>query len=212
MKTAWTALLTLTLLLPIAIPTQAMGPAKIGVKAGISIADEKFEFDNPEITLDPDTRTGLVIGLFMEKPLLEAFSVRGGATYVQKGSELSVPRIGEGNEILGTEKFQDRRTYISIEGLGKLNIPVGKTTTYALFGPRLDIKVKSESEFGVLDESDIKSTVFGLTFGLGQQFTVKSLGSIFVEANYYYDVGSSLDIEGLKITNKALAVMAGVSF
>lgn len=214
MKTAWITLLTLTLMFALTVPTQAAGPAKYGVKAGITLSDQTYDYSEAEVKLDvePGNRTGLALGFFVEKPLLKAFSVRGAAEYVQKGSELSALVVDGEGAVTGTQKLKDRVTYISLGALGKVNVPIGKMLPYVLFGPRLDFKASHDTEFASVLSDDLKSTVVGLTFGIGQQFPVQSLGSLFIEAQYLHDLSNAYDKNGITVKNKCLTVMAGLTF
>ncbi len=214
MKTALISLLALAILLIACGSTQAAGPMKCGVKAGITISDQKYDYSGTELDLDvePNSRKGLTLGIFFEKDLVKAFSLRAGADYIQKGSEISALVVDTGGNVLGTRELQDRISYVSVSVMGKANVPLGKLSTYALFGPRLDFKVSSDSEFGTAIDSDLNTTVFGLTFGVGQQFPVQGMGTLLLEVTYHHDLGDAYEGHGLTVQNKALAVMAGFVF
>lgn len=212
-KTASTALLTLILMFAIAAPAQAAGPGRIGVKAGISIADESYEYSpNPNnLNADPNSRTGLTLGVFYEYPLIPHLAIRPGIEYVQKGAEITVRETTlEYPEGLGTIDIKDRIDYISIPVLASIGFPVGAGSTYIMAGPRVDIKARSDLE--LLVDADFKTTVFGLTFGAGQELPVKGLVSAFVEFCYQHDLGKAYEQGILSVKNKSFTVAAGVKF
>jgi hypothetical protein len=213
-KTASTVVLGLILVLTATGAATAAGSAKYGAKIGITVADQDYDYDDAayDINVDPDSRTGIAIGLFLEKPLVKNVAVRGEADFFQKGSQLTVLRTNESGEPLGSEKIQDRVTYISLSGLGRVNVPIAGLSTYVMAGPRLDFKVSSDSEFGAVLDSDLNSTIFGLTFSVGQEFNLPSFGSLFVELDYHHDLGDAYEDEGVKVKNRALAIMAGIMF
>ncbi len=70
MKTALISLLALAILLVACGSTVAGGKGKFGVKAGIVMADETFEYspNTENFSFDPDSRTGLTLGMFFEYP------------------------------------------------------------------------------------------------------------------------------------------------
>ncbi|MCP4752549.1 MAG: PorT family protein [Proteobacteria bacterium] len=213
MKTALISLLALAILLIACGSTWAAGPMKCGVKAGIVIADETYEYapNSGEFDFDPQSRTGLALGFFIEYPLIQRLAIRPGIEYVQKGSKASfMVATEEHPEGIGTTEFQDRITYLSVPVLVSVSFPVGKSSTYLLAGPRLDFKMDSELEF--ITDADFNSTVFGVTAGAGQELPVKGLGTLLVEFNYHHDLGDAFEGEILTIKNKSFSVMAGFKF
>ena len=213
MKKTFISVLTVALVLAFFGSALAGGPAKYGVKAGIVVADETYEYDpNPDnLSLDPDSRTGLSLAVFYEYPLISQLSVRPGLEYIQKGSKLSVLRTAEDSpEIVGNEVVKNRVSYLSLPVLASLSIPVGKSSTNLLFGPRLDFKLSSDAE--LLVDDDYNTTVFGLTFGVGQELPLRGLISAFAEFNYYHDLGNSYEKGALTVKNKSFSIMGGMKF
>lgn len=213
MKTTLISLLVLAFVLTTAGGALADRPGKFGVKAGIVVADESYEYSpNPDnLNADPNSRTGLSLGVFFEYPLIARLSVRPGVEYVQKGAEITVRETTyDYPHGLGTRDIKDRIDYLSIPVLASIGFPVGGGATYILAGPRLDFKVSSDME--LLVDADFKSTVFGLTFGLGHELPVKNLGLAFAEFNYHHDLGNAYEQGILTVKNKSFSVMAGMKF
>ncbi len=204
---------TLALLFCLAASVSA-GPKQFGVKAGITLADQDYEYLALDWEDERDYKVGLTIGMFVDVPLTSFLSLRPGMEYVQKGSDLSqvIQWTNESSpEIVGdsTIEFSDRIDYLSIPILAELTLP---TNTYLVLGPRLDVKIGSSSETASIFADEFKSVVFGGTVGIGQEFMLGSLGPMLLEFDYHHDFSKALDNSNLEVKNKTLAFALGYRF
>jgi hypothetical protein len=179
------------------------GPAAFGLKGGLTIAKLTGDVE------DLDSKTGFVIGGFAAIPIGEAIAIQPEICYVQKGAKFT--------EMVGD--FEPREfdvdvnfDYIDIPILFKYTVAGEGAQPYFLLGPSIGFNTKAEfsAEGETEDYKDyIKSTDFGLVFGLGvniQQF--------LLEARYSLGLTDINDFPGDddSIKNSVIAFQVGYAF
>lgn len=196
---------------------------QLGGKAGLALADQEFDYYTTVFDRNIEWRFGVAGGIFAQTRVLPYLGLRVEALYVQKGYKEDFTSTDETGGIIGTETFQTRLDVLSLNLLGTGNLHTG---TYAMIGPRLDIKLGTDSDIpeGAMPqelEDTYASTIAGLTIGAGQELSVTGLGTVFFEGQYYLDVGKLYDrgtpgedeITTLKsIKNRSFAFFAGLRF
>lgn len=210
------------LALQLICPDIARAQFYIGAKAGIALADQKFEYSGVQFDREIGLRTGIGIGLFVDHPLAPRLGFRLEADYLQKGYKEEFTLTDEFGDIVGTDTYHARVDMLSLNLLARASLPSG---TYALAGPRIDIKLGESDDFpgGAIPqelEDKYKSTIAGLTFGLGQEFKLLQKGSVFLEAQYHLDLGKLYDeppdpdetFSLTSIENRSFAIFAGIRF
>lgn len=200
----------------------AAGRLSLGGKAGASIANQSYTYASDDIYFGGDWRMGLTAGAFVEQSMLPYLSARLEVLYVEKGFTHSSIWTDEFGNVLGTYKFRARVNDLSINLLARA---ATHSASYLLIGPRLDITLSSSNDY--VDPSftefqeKYKSTVFGLTFGLGQELSIAPGTAIFLEGQYQLDLGKLYSytpqgedkITTLKsVQNKAFVIATGVRF
>jgi hypothetical protein len=193
-----------------------------GFKGGLTIANQSYSYADPSIRFGADWRLGLAAGLSVERACYSFLSVRMEILYVEKGFKQSFLRTDEFGNILGTLHLNARLNDLALNLLAKAST---RSCSYILVGPRLDIRLSSSNDFinSYFDEIESKyaETVFGLTFGLGQELRITPRAIVFFEGQYHVDIGKLYDYTARgydKITtleiirNKAFALFAGVRF
>lgn len=193
---------------------------EFGFKAGVVLADQKFEYYGFDFERDISLRTGLGLGFSVDHTLGSLLGLRFEALYLQKGYEEKVKLTNELSDVVGTGRFKSRVDMLSLNLLGRARLISG---TYALAGPRLDIRLSSFDDFprGTYPqflEDNFKTTIAGLTFGLGQKFELPKRNAFFIEAQYYLDLGKLFDQSGdndelpelISIKNRSFAFFAGI--
>jgi hypothetical protein len=175
-----------------------------GVKGGVNFATLNFDPD-PEV--DFDSRTGIVVGGFVTFPVGAHFAVQPEVLYSQKGAQ---------STFLGAD-VKIKIDYVETPILLKYSTSgSGGTSFYVFGGPSLGFKVAAESTASFSGETeeddiseDIKSFDVGVVFGAGVQ-----LGRFSVDGRYTLGFTniSEEDVDEMKATNRAVAILAGLRF
>jgi len=214
-------LIVLSAFLLLAAGTASAGSRpKLGVKAGLSFADQDWEYTNSLGKVDRGHRSGLAFGLFTDLPLTPVVQLRPEVLYVQKGSQIELPYMTEAGVPAGTVTSQDQIDYLSLVATAKFKKRAGPLGVYVFGGPRLDLKVSTSSDDespameAVLDS--YKSTVTGLTIGVGIERSFGAIGPVLVEARYDYDFSEAAKYVGdeatLTIDNKGFLILFGMAW
>lgn len=162
-------LIGLTLVLALAAPAAAQSAlTTFGVKGGLTISTTSLDLPEVEqtfgITIDPDTRTGLVAGVFFGGPISGRLGWQSEFLVGQKG--LKFDDLGVEEEI--------QLTYIEIPALVQWSAAgAGRTAFHASAGPSFGFRVSEvQKEAGEeLDfEDQTKTFDFGIAFGGGVSF------------------------------------------
>jgi hypothetical protein len=198
----------------------AGGSLRYGIKAGLVGANQNWEYSNSLGKVNRDHRTGMAVGLFLNLPWIQRFQFRPEALYVQKGSQIEVTNMTYVGVPQGTTTIKDRIDYLSLRATARVKASTGPLDLYLLGGPRLDLKIGTNSDIDSPEMQTIldayKSSVAGLTVGLGLEGAMGPRGSLFVEVCYDLDFGEAAEYVGdeatLKIDNKAVLVLVGVAF
>lgn len=188
--------------------------ASMGLKAGISIANQSYRITPIDYALETELVVGPAISLFVEAFRGDHFSFQTDISYAVKGSKSTVQsitvnhldhdRIIVNEGAMATSNF----SYLSLEPMARYRIGQGSLHPYFLLGPRLDIllKYQSESEYPLVEQNSI---VFGLTCGAGLEFNLKRL-ALFTELKFLPDISPVTNQEPLLINNNMLSLTLGV--
>lgn len=172
---------------------------KFGVKAGLNIANQKFEAQGSSIT--GNSIVGIQIGGFAEIEVADKFAIQPELLFSTEGSKLKA----EGQEVLFN------LSYINVPVMAKF-YPAEKFSIQA--GPQLGLLVSAKGKLDGGSKEDIKegykSINFGLNFGAGYEFTENCL------LDLRYNLGLS-DVakdneEGLKMTGSVFSIAVGYKF
>ncbi len=186
-----------------------------GLKGGLSLANIKS--DPPTFEgFEWKTKQGIAGGASLEIGLIKGFSLQPEILYVQKGAKITANI--EGIDIT----LKANIDYIEIPLLLKYNLISGGLTIPSVYaGPFIGFNRKAEfviSAPGYPEEredikDDIKSTEYGLVFGVG---LTQKLGLFRVTLDARYDLGLSNIFEGEDgpnyIKTRTWLFMAGISF
>ncbi|MGB4704314.1 MAG: porin family protein [Candidatus Saccharicenans sp.] len=186
-----------------------------GLKGGLSLANIKS--DPPTFEgFEWKTKQGIAGGASLEIGLIKGFSLQPEILYVQKGAKITANI--EGIDIT----LKANIDYIEIPLLLKYNLISGGLTIPSVYaGPFIGFNRKAEfviSAPGYPEEredikDEIKSTEYGLVFGVG---LTQKLGLFRVTLDARYDLGLSNIYEGEDgpnyIKTRTWLFMAGISF
>ena len=198
---------------PLLFAEQNMGIMGWGVKGGLS--ESKFTGkDATSIFGTQKYRASGAAGAFATYRINDLFAASLEPMWVERGSKYDV------TESDGTHTFSTRIDYIDVPLLAKLYIPTKSNFKPDIFaGPdvafRLTAKAK-ETAPGFTQTTDIKnnikSTDFGIAFGLGTSYDL-SRGAVTLDARYYAGL-TKIDntVSNATVRNGDFLVLVGYSF
>jgi hypothetical protein len=173
-----------------------------GIRGGVSVASADFDVSE---TFSKENRTGFTGGVFWDHGGKNLFGYQFGASYTQKGVEVS-----------GTGGGELSLNYIEIPAVLKLGIPLGIVKPSVFGGAAFGIKAGCSfdgpaSGFGDPCD-DIKSTEWSGVFGLDTAFYLSSI-SLWFDARYHVGINNVLDSDNFSdLKNRAWNITGGVGF
>lgn len=190
------------------------GIASMGLKAGVSLANQNYRITPIDYALETDLVVGPAISLVVEAFSGDHFSFQADISYAVKGSKstvqsITVNHIDQDQVIVNDGAMAESNfKYLSLEPMARYRIGQGSLHPYFLLGPRLDIllKYQSESEYPLVDQNSI---ILGLTCGGGLEFNLQRL-ALFTELKYMPDISPVTNQEPLLINNNMLSLTLGV--
>jgi opacity protein-like surface antigen len=176
----------------------------LGLEGGINIANMNMTPD-----FNTSTRTGLMVGGFVDIGVSRVIAIRPGLRYVMKGFTVTQNNI----------TLTDKLSYFEIPVLLKASIPLDRIKPYFVAGPTLGIRVSGTEEITdgtQVQTSDLGQFVetidFGLYFGGGMEFRVASNTDIF--AGFGYSLGlTNISKQTTSVfKNYGIQITGGVKF
>lgn len=154
---------------------------------------------------------GFTLGLSLDFPLAERFSVRAEANYIEKGSRVT-------DEILNTE-FDLTMDYIEVPLLAMYRFPMeGKMTPHLFAGPYTAFLIENNSNSELMNDQrytpdnlvdDAVTVDFGVVAGAGTEFDFK-FNRMTVEIRYHMGITGAFDSDAPgTIRNGAAALLIG---
>lgn len=188
----------------------------MGLKVGISLADQTYIFTPIDYTLKTDPVIGPSAGIFLEAFRGKHFSFQSDLTFVTKGSKTTTESITvnhlENDRIIvneGNLKIS-RFYYLCLSPMARYRMDLDHITLYVLLGPRVDflVKYKTDSDYPLEEQNKV---IPGLTGGLGTEFNLNTL-YIFIEVQYQSDIMPVTGIDPLLVNNKILLFTLGIRY
>lgn len=210
MRRAFVAAVAILFLASVA-PAQT--PLSLGLQAGVNFANSSTD---PDLSLS--SKTGMMVGGFVEVPLSPVIYITGEVFYIQKGAELS---------LLGFDsKF--KLDYLEIPILLKAKFDAQGFTPFVFAGPNFGINVSSEIEAsygGFGGSADIKDWVesldMAIDFGAGGEIPVAPTTSLVVSIRYSLGLTDAFkepadpdfsDFSNMTWKNTGVQLVVGVRF
>ncbi len=192
---------------------------RIGIKPGLSLANQTWYMKVLDLEQDRNARTGLYLGACAEFGLSNQFSVVTDLGYIQKGSRMKVETTtvdqpdGTGNYYFIDYHFD----FLTFSPSLQFSKQLGKFRPFINAGPRLDYLLNKDfSQNLSYLENDINELLFGLNlgFGAGYRFGKLELG---LGAQYQFDFDHFLDVNypggtGLTIDNRVFLIQLGIAY
>jgi hypothetical protein len=182
-----------------------------GIKGGLVLADQDFNYENTALKLENERRTGIDVGVFVELFSVPFIGVQIEGHYMQKGTQISSSVI-DGSIIEGSQTITQKGTlnYLSIPALAKVSLGL----FYIVGGPRADILLSQSSDDDAFKDAydDLKKVTAGVDIGVGVQLGIIPAVTPLAEIRYSPDLTDAFNDEGLKIRNRSLQLLIGVQF
>ncbi len=175
--------------------TSSTSDISFGVKGGVNFATitgDDFE--------SPDSRTSFHVGVLLELPITDMFSLQAEALYSGQGFEF---------EGLGGDKVEYQLDYVNVPVLAKIYITNGFSLEV---GPQVSFKVNEEfdndpdNDPGDFDLDEAESVDFALAGGL----TFKTDMGLFATGRYTY--GLTDIIKDVDAKNTVFQIGIGYKF
>jgi hypothetical protein len=188
----------------------------VGLKAGISIADQSYKFTPIDYTLETKPVTGPGIAILIEAFGGKRFSFQSDLAFVTKGSKSTTQSVTvnhlEKDKIIvnKADSKVSKFYYLCLSPMARYRIDMEHITPYALLGPRVDflLRYKTDSDYP-LDEHN--KVIPGLTGGAGMEFNLNHLG-IFIEFQYQTDAMPVTGKDPLLVNNNIFLFTLGIRY
>lgn len=213
-------ILATTLVILTTFCSQAQFFGNVGIKSGLSISSQDWDYKTTNIDLGTESRTGIYLGITTEMLKGKYFSLMADLGYIQKGMQFDVLVATESNPE-GTDEsktLDNRYNLISFQSVAKFRLPGKHFEPYLFAGPRTDFYVgfSTNDEFGI-ELDDVAPVTFGASYGIGLDYTFTDV-IIALEAQhqpdltYLYNQIPSPQHGGLSVQNQAFLVTLGVKY
>lgn len=209
-KQALTIILALTMLYSTGQVVES-----IGFKGGISFANQTWEYKRPDFTNQMDYKTGfysvLTVNFFKTKHLCLTTDLG----FIQKGFQEEIPMTLE--EFPEFKTYKSTINYLTFSPKLSVNYDFDKLITYLFVGPRVDIQTSYNTDQLTVNFDVFNKLVWGLTYGGGIEYKIKSIG-ILLEFAGYPDFTTIKNDEptqtstGLKITGQSYSISTGIKY
>jgi hypothetical protein len=182
-----------------------------GFKGGVSIANQVSEYNNLAPTTISFTnnsgnvywyyyKIGFTAGIFKEINITQKLKSQIGINYSRKGYSQKIYANIESSKYY---YFHNNLDFITAELYGKYNLLNSKINPYILAGVRMDFFISQKSFYRTPDgdEDSNNSTfitnnkIFGTSLGLGLEFPVTNLYTMFLECTYNPDISFITNVD-----------------
>lgn len=183
-----------------------------GIKAGMTISNQTWDYSVSGLNFKPEDRTGLNIGVYMELLDIPLISIVTELNYIQKGMSIDIPRTTSNNPNSNDfVKWDTRIDYLNIAALAKLRFNYGILTPYLVIGPKVDYEIgKSFSDVNAQEvEDSFKKERLGAKVGLGTEINFLPI-EFLVEILYDADFNELYDNSNLKVSSDSFDLRIGI--
>jgi len=186
----------------------------LGIKAGISLANQHYRITPIEYRIETEPITGPAITLFVEAFRGDHFSFQADLAYSVKGSRSSTQSVTvnhlDNDRIIVTEGEMTKSVfrYLSVAPMARYRFGKDQLVPYFILGPRLDMQLTytSDSDYPLTGQN---GAILGLTCGVGLELTLQRV-AVFTEILYLPDLTPVTGEEPLMVTNQMISLTVGV--
>jgi hypothetical protein len=190
----------------------------IGIKGGLSIANQPWQYKTINFTPQGYYKTGIYSVLTLELFQHKYLSLLTDLGFIQKGNQIEIEVTTTENPDGGTlTKLKSTINYFTFSPLLKFRYDIKRWTPYVFVGPRIDYQLSYQSEFSSAIGNEFNKSILGITYGAGVEFRQNKIGML-MEFQHQPDITSVMDKPisstntGLKITNNAFVISAGIKY
>jgi len=196
--------------------THAQALRSYGVKGGLTMANQRYEFTTFDYRMETKPVFRPAIGLFAELFHHEYLSVQADLIYAGKGSKTSTTSITvnhlDNDNVTVNEGpvTSSSYHYASFSPMIRYRNEDIFPVLYVMLGPRFEklIAYNTQSDYPLDDQN---TTMFGLTGSFGAEFSLGELDA-FVELQYQPDMTPVTDELPLLVRNSIVMLTVGVRF
>ncbi len=195
---------------------------QIGIKAGLSTADQSYRYPDASLPGPGSSLNRICIGGSVEWKVSGRIHALTEIFYIQKGSADEVVITSEaGPQPIGTGWWTYRIDYLSIPLTAKLMIRREPWSVYGIIGPRMDIRLHQENEWndtGISSEGmntmyrRFRRIDFGADMGAGLERRIASSLNLAVEFRYSPSFSHVYQSDRLNIRNRCFEFLLGFGF
>ncbi len=163
----------------------------LGIKGGIAVTNQTWEYQIASVVVDTDKRTGKYFGVNLEFIESKHFSVITEFSYIEKGhhQDVYLTTIDQ-PELRNKVIFDTKFSYAEFSPLLKVRIEDERFVLYGLLGFRAGYQLSYKSDFYFpLDGNDFNKFLYGIAAGGGIEYKMKQL-SIHTEFQYHHDLNT----------------------
>ena len=188
----------------------------VGIKAGISLANQDLQITSIDYTLKTDPVIGPAASIFLEAFRGQRFSFQTDIAFVTKGSKtttqsVTVNHLDNDNIVVNEGDLKvSKFYYICVSPMARYRIDLERITPYALLGTRVDflLKYKTDSDYPLEEQNKV---IPGLAGGVGVEYNLNGL-AIFIEFQYQTDAMPVTGKDPLLINNNIIIFTLGIRY
>lgn len=191
----------------------------IGIKGGRSYANQTWEYSSPDFTVKKDFKTGSAIILTADFFKSRHLCLTTDLGFIQKGFQEDIPVTSEEfPEIISYyETYESTINYLTFSPKLSANYNFHNLSTYCFIGPRADIQTGYRTYLSVNNFSLLNKTIWGMTYGGGVEYRIKSIGLLLEMAGYpdftpIQEEEPTATSAGLKITGQSYTLFTGIKY
>ena len=191
----------------------------IGLKGGLSFANQTWEFNSPDFTNKKDFKIGMYSVLTANFFKSEYLCLTTDIGLVQKGFQEDVAITNEESPELITsyKTYKSTFNYFTFSPKLSVNYDFNKLITYVFVGPRIDIQTNYKTDYPTNNFDEFNKIVWGVTYGGGIEYRIKSIGILLEFAGYPNFTTLKKDeatetTSGLKITEQSYTISTGIKY
>lgn len=182
-----------------------------GFKFGMTKASQDWDYKSVD-SFEPNSRTGVNIGVFAESFGLLGLSAVGEMNYSQKGMLYDVVVTSADGTVIGQETLNNRIDYLSFALFAKYNFNMLLLKPYIFGGPRADFEVTKNIYPGLNDVyDDFNKNILGWSIGAGVEFSLLPV-ALLAEVRYNADKDNAFKNETLTVKNSTIELQGGIRF
>jgi len=190
--------------------------SSLGVKAGVTLANQSHQFTSIDYTMDTEPIIGPTAGIFIEVFRKKHLSFQLDLAYVAKGSKTTTESITvnhlENDRIVVNQGdlTVSNFNYLVASPMVRFRFDKRQISPYLMLGPRFDylLNYKTDSDYPLEKQN---SFLVGIHIGTGVEYYFEKLG-IFLEVQYQSDLQPVATWDPIHINNNVLLFNLGIRY